>query len=271
MNPLRAVWADLVEKRLWPLALLLLAALAAVPFLLGGDRTAPDPAPVPAALADAHTAGATPDGAAATVGGGNAAGQETAVVRVASGTDRTRLRGSRTNPFRVHRPPRPKLRVSAATAGRTAGGDAAPRSSGGDASGGSGGAGSGGNGGPAPGHGRARPQDDDPGGDPAATIAVRFGRAGTQLTKIDAIPRLTPLPSAERPIVIYLGLRRDGETAVFMVSSDVRAQGEGRCVPSRATCEAIELRAGQIAFLDHTGDDGAVTQYELDLLTVDVP
>lgn len=269
MNPLRAVWADLVEKRLWPLALLLLAALAAVPFLLGGDRTAPDPASVPAALADAHTAGATPDGGAATVGGGNADGQETAVVRVASGADRTRLRGSRTNPFRVHRPPRPKLRVSAATAGRTAGGDettGAPRSPGGDAGGGSGGSG-----GAAPGHGRARPKDDGPGGDPAATIAVRFGRAGTQLTKIDAIPRLTPLPSAERPIVIYLGLRRDGETAVFMVSSDVRAQGEGRCVPSRATCEAIELRAGQIAFLDHTGDDGAVTQYELDLLTVDVP
>ena len=41
-------WRQLVRRRLWPVALLLLAALAAVPFVLAKD---PEPAAVPAAPA----------------------------------------------------------------------------------------------------------------------------------------------------------------------------------------------------------------------------
>ena len=37
MSILRNVWADLVGKRLWPVALLLVGALVAVPVLLGGS------------------------------------------------------------------------------------------------------------------------------------------------------------------------------------------------------------------------------------------
>ena len=55
-----------------------------------------------------------------------------------------------------------------------------------------------------------------------------------------------------------------------MVSTDVHAQGDGRCVPSKKDCQAVELRRDQVAFLDFAAADGSVTQYELDLVDVAV-
>jgi len=97
---------------------------------------------------------------------------------------------------------------------------------------------------------------------------VRFGRAGHHLRTLEDVPRLTPLPNANHPIVVFLGMRRDRETAVFLVSTDVHVQGLGQCVPSQKDCEAIELRRGDTAFFDYTQSDGDVEQYELDLDTV---
>jgi hypothetical protein len=96
-------------------------------------------------------------------------------------------------------------------------------------------------------------------------VDVRFGPAAGPLRTIVDVPRLAPLPSAAKPVVVFLGTRRDHETAAFLVSTDVHAQGDGTCVPSTEVCQAIELRAGQVAFLDVRAADGSVTQYELDL------
>jgi hypothetical protein len=98
-----------------------------------------------------------------------------------------------------------------------------------------------------------------------ASVDVRFGHAGERLRRIGNVPRLTALPNAARPIVVFLGMRRDLATAVFLVSTDVHVQGLGQCVPSRKDCEAIALRAGDTALLDVRAADGKVTQYELDL------
>ena len=58
MGFLRNVVSDLVEKRLWPVALLLVAAIAAVPMLLGGAD--PEPAAT-AALPPASVEGRSPE------------------------------------------------------------------------------------------------------------------------------------------------------------------------------------------------------------------
>src|SRR5690242_12377234 len=62
MSFLRNVLRDLVEKRLWPVAIALVAALVAVPIVLGGssDAGAPaaDVAAAPAGAADQPAAGA---------------------------------------------------------------------------------------------------------------------------------------------------------------------------------------------------------------------
>ena len=56
MNPIKNIFRDLVERRLWPVALLLVAAAVAVPVYLGrssNDGAADTPAPAQTAQAGA--------------------------------------------------------------------------------------------------------------------------------------------------------------------------------------------------------------------------
>ena len=46
-NPLRALWDELVERRLWPVAVVLVVALVAVPVLLAKPAKEAAPPPVP--------------------------------------------------------------------------------------------------------------------------------------------------------------------------------------------------------------------------------
>lgn len=249
MRGLRDLWSELVERRLWPVALLLVAALVAVPVVLAK----------PAADEPATGADAPPAAAAARAADLRSAGEP--VVSVAGGAlAEVPLRGRAKNPFKQqHVPPR-----AAAEGGTPATGAAtAPADTGGAGSGS--GSGSGGGTG---GSGGGGDQGQAPQTYTYASIDVRFGRAGLPLRTIHDVPRLTPLPSAAQPIVIFMGMKADHETAVFMVSTDVHAQGEGTCVPSKKVCEAIELRRDQISLLDWAEPDGSVTQYELDLADV---
>ena len=238
MRPVRDLWTELVDRRLWPVALLLVAALVAVPLLLAKKPSAQQAvalgsdAPAVAAIA------AQPPGEP--------------VVSVAAGVVQAPLIGRAKDPFHQQFVP-----ARAATAGGSTPSGAPTTGSGssGPATGGAGG-GSGGNAKPAP---RSYV---------FASVDVHFGRAASPLTEIKDVPRLAPLPNAGDPILIFMGTRADHQTAVFMLSTDVRAQGDGRCVPSTKTCEAIELRRGGVALLDVTGSDGFVTQYELDLDSV---
>ncbi len=238
MKAVRDLWAQLVEKRLWPVALVLVVALVAVPLVLAKS---PEPAaeqsdapPVAAAAAAADLR--DPDGP---------------VVSVAAAIEGVPLRGRPKNPFRQQHVPKesgPEGRDSVPVEVPETGGDT------------------------------GGPTDGDDTGDEQpppqtyryASIDVRFGRAGGSLREIRDVPRLTALPKAANPIVIFLGMRGDHETAVFLLSTDVHAQGDGRCVPSIKLCEAIELRQDDVAFLDVRDENGVVTQYELDLVEVEL-
>lgn len=247
MRGVRDLWSELVERRLWPVALLLVVALVAVPVVL---------AKKPAAGETAGTTVAPPAAAAARAADLRTAGDPVVSVVPGAGADAP-LRGHAKNPFKQqHIPARAAVEGGTPATGTTP----APT----DTGGGGTGTGSGGSSGGAGGGDRGQaPQTYV-----YAAIDVRFGRAGLPLRTIHDVPRLTPLPSAAQPIVIFMGMRADHETAVFMVSTDVHAQGEGVCVPSKKLCEAIELRRDQIALLDWAEPDGSVTQYELDLAGV---
>lgn len=246
MRSVRDLFGELVQRRLWPVALLLVVGLVAVPVVLakhGAPQSGSDTPPPPPAAAG-PTAGAP--------GAGQPA--EPIVSAAASPDAGAPLRGQAKDPFvQQHVPPK-VTSTSTATApggsGRAGG------------SGGSGGTGPAGN---------AIPH----GGTTAppktylySSVDVRLGRAGFPLREIKDVPRLAPLPNATSPVLIFMGTRSDHETAVFMISTDVHAQGQVRCVPSIQLCEAIELRRGGIALLDVTAADGSVTQYELDLTDV---
>ncbi len=247
MRAVRDVFAELVQRRLWPVAVLLAVGLVAVPVVLAkhgsASQAGPDaPPPPPAAI------GAAP--------GAPGGGQSEPIVSAAASPDAgAPLRGQAKDPFvQQHVPPRVTITSTATAApggnGTTAGSTGTP------------GGGTGGGSNPRPGGTAPKPQ---PKTYVYASVNVHFGRAGSPLREIKDVPRLAPLPSASDPIVIFMGTRSDRETAVFMLSTDVKAQGDGRCVPSTKTCEAIELRRGGVALLDVTSNTGAVTQYELDL------
>lgn len=242
MRAVRDLFGELVQRRLWPVAVLLVVGLVAVPVVLAKHGSAPQAgSDVPPAPAVGAATGAP--------GAGQSA--EPIVSAAASPDAGAPLRGHAKNPFvQQHVPPRVKS-TSTVTAGP------------GGANGTSGGS----NGSPTPGSGGTAPKP-RPKTYLYASVDVRFGRAGSPLREIKDVPRLAPLPSASHPIVIFMGTRSDHETAVFMLSADVKAQGDGRCVPSAKTCEAIELRRGGVALLDVTANDGSVTQYELDLTGV---
>jgi hypothetical protein len=97
---------------------------------------------------------------------------------------------------------------------------------------------------------------------------VRFGDSSGQLDR-RSLSRLKPLPSAEDPVLVYLGLTKDTKRAIFLVDATVNAVGDGECDPSPADCETISLREGETEFFDVLDDQGKATaQYELDLVKI---
>jgi hypothetical protein len=240
MSEVRNLINDLVDRRLWPIAVALLGALVAVPVLLGGGSKAPASAPAaPLAAAPASPAA------------------QAAVSMATTTTTTPQYRpGPVRNPFAQHHvavPTTPTTPTPAPTPSAPAGGPSVPL-------GGS-------------------PITPTPvlpstgGGQPDSTVTdvwrvnVRFGEAGDQKLR-HGIPRLTPLPSATNPFFIFMGVLADHKTAVFLISSDATPTGDGTCKPTPTQCETVEMRAGDTEFFDVTDGNAGVTQYELDLTKV---
>ena len=255
MSAITNVWRQLVQRRLWPVAILLIAALAAVPLALAKDAEPPVAAPPVAAAAEGESALAV----------------EPIVVQ-ATAADRGKRRkvlGARKNPFGLPHVEQPgsaeppssdgtTTAVEPATKTQTASGGTTP-SGGGSPSTGS----------------PATPPSFDPTPEPAPKtyavneLTVRFGGAASEELERKSLKRLQPLPSADAPVLIYLGVLKDGKTAVFLVDHGVSAIGDGDCRPTPDECETLRLRAGETEFLDVTDETGNVTaQYQLDLIKI---
>jgi hypothetical protein len=248
MRPVRNVFNELVERRLWPVALLLVLALVAVPLLLSKPAGSTD-TDTPAATTPTEAPAAA--AAAARKPSDTAPGGEPVVAVAQANEPNAPLRGHAKNPFRQQHE---EAEPGASTASTSSG-----ASGEGGGTGSTGGAGTG-----------------SSGGDQQTTpvywypsINVRFGTPGRSLRLIEDLPPLTALPRAQKPVVIFLGVfRRDPETAGFLISSDVHVQGTYRsaCYPERNPCLTITMRRGDVVFFDYREADGTVVQYELDLV-----
>ncbi len=246
MSGVRGILRDLVERKLWPIAVLLLVAAVAVPVYLG--RASADEADAPLAATNQQA------------GAGKASKAAVKLDEDVSGDD-DRSGGVR-NPFKQLHVPKP---AETPTAGANKAPDAdQPSSSGGSdgsepplAPGGSGGSGDGG----------SKPKSS---GDPLDVyhLSLRFGRAeASQLKTYHDVARLSPLPTADNPFFVYTGVLKDGKTAVFLLSSDATATGDGHCRPSPKSCQTIEVTEGDTEFFDLTVGGSAV-QYQLDVVKV---
>ena len=270
MNDVLAnTWRQLVRRRLWPVALLLLAALVAIPVIVARDAepvAAPaDPVPAESVKAD-ETIGEP-------------------IVAMASAADRDRRRrvlGSRKDPFRPAerhcvcpgRAKRKQDKANSAAKPASAAPKAAETAPTGD----------------------ARVPTVPPGGAPAApapaptpvpvaeppapkkptfpanSLTVRFGDATGELTRtvlerLEALPEETDL--ATEPLLVYLGLTKDRKSAIFMVDASAEATGDGECKPDPA-CETLHLRENETEFFDVKDPvTGAiVAQYQLDVVEI---
>ncbi len=227
MTFLRNIGADLVEKRLWPLAVALLVGLVAVPTLLAKSASKTTAAPAAPIQATAAAKG------------------EQALVLDTAPAGRRKRGGAPKNPFVQLFVPKPAP-VAAAPQTSTTGDKP---SSGGDS---------------------GKPVEPKPKSEPKPKLDVyeatlRFGEAGAMRTIRD-IPRLTPLPSVDDPFFVFLGVKSDGNTLVFLVSSDAKATGDGKCQPAE-TCETIEMEVGDTEFFDLVTDVG-LKQYQMDVVSI---
>jgi len=250
MSVITDTWRALVRRRLWPVALLLLAALVAVPLLLAEQ---PEPAAPPAA-----------EVAPPTTGPGDS------IVTLASVEDRSKRRrvlGKRKDPFEPRPARRPRVRRAARVTAEARAAEAkeTTTSSAGTAGGAT----------------TVTPPtlpsvpttraEETPAEPRRArhTLTVRFGDAASaELTKLD-VPLLSPLPDEEEPLLAYVRVEDKGKTAVFLVDAGVELEGDGKCLPDPAACEELHLREGETEFLDVKDEAGEVVQqYQLDLVAI---
>lgn len=256
---LRQTGRDLIQKRLWPVAVVLLVALIAAPMMIGrssGDAVAPDPV-----AAAPGGAGATPPAIPAS---GKSTPTKTKPVKEKSG-------GKLADPF-FDPPSTPEAAEAGAGGGggsaravaKSPTGEAAPRPGAESAKGQTG---------------PAAPQA----GSPATTAVpkprvtprpaaatptssylrtvVRMGSADSG--KAFPIARLTPLGGATDPGAVFLGVANAGARyAVFMLGPHATSRGEATC-KGGTDCRMIGLRAGQTQVVTVRRANGAVSRITL--------
>jgi hypothetical protein len=246
MNVLTTTWRQLVRRRLWPVAVLLLAGLVAVPVLLARE---PEPVipqePVTAAPAEKP---AKADEALA----------EPVVEKASVSSRRRRVLGIRKDPF-TPAVLKKKHKAKAATKKKTTETKqdettpSVPST-------------------PAP----TTPAPTTPVA-PAppkkvyekGSLIVRFGAADGGLKRSN-LKKLAALSAEEVPLLIYTGLTDHGKKAVFLVDDSLDPSGDGDCSPHPSNCEKVELAKGETEFFDVIDPDtGDITaQYELDLVDI---
>jgi hypothetical protein len=237
------LWQDLREKRLWPVAVGLLAAMAAVPVVLF------------------KPAGETPLPSSPT-----ATSTVPELLPVVS-VDSAPSHGSKLDSFDQKNPFSPikdlekKTSTATALAGIPAAPGSSPSGSGtgsplGSAAGGSGSGGSGGTGGSHLQYYRY-------------TVDVSLGERGKDAQKIEGVKQTQLLPDGNAPVLAYMGLADDARTAVFFIIDPAyTAQGEGKCRPKGEDCRFVYLGVNE------DGDEESIftadgdSEYTLKLLKI---
>jgi hypothetical protein len=257
MKSMRNLLGDVVERRLWPVALVLVVAAIALPVYLARSSSDDGVSDVPVAATTAQVGGKASK-AAVTL--------DDSSVEGASG-------GSVRNPFKQ----RHTKATSDATTGTSSGGSAPAGASGAGASGGavpSGGtttgdtgatSGTGDTGGST---GTGTTQETAPKPTDVSHVTLRLGAVGNQTTYKD-VARLSALPSAAQPLLIFTGVLKDGKTVVLLPSSVIQISPESdvKCKPSNKSCESLELTKEDTVFFTIAGDAPAV-QYQLNIVSV---
>jgi hypothetical protein len=249
----RDVFDDMVERKLWPVALILLVALIAIPVLLAKPASKPTPLQGAAQTAPAVSGAPSPLTAF-----------EPVVSSSTSSNESKGLRGAAKDPFHAK-----GIDFAAAKAA----GSVEPVVGGGNATVSTGDT--------AQGAGDTTLTDGNTQGGSTTTpdssqgkttfytytAKVKFGEEGD--TKARTLSQFRALPSADNPVAIFMGVKRDGETAVFLLSSSTTTTGDGNCEPTDSECTFLYLKAGDSQVVETVTTDGEIVTYDLELVSVD--
>jgi hypothetical protein len=264
---LRDLYWDLRDRRLLPLVALVLVAILALPFLLGGGDGGPESTLAPLA----------PDTA-----------KESASLTVLPAAPGLREPSKRLagraakNPFRQHYTG-PVLRPGAAPLPENAGAAPPPSGSSGDE---------------IPSAGGGSPVETDPAPEPAPvapgggngnsggseppgpgevqlyTFAIDVKVAHTEVTEggakkmgapvtIKEVEPATSLPGKKTPVLTYLNVDMKGKKALLLVSTEVTAlYGDNKCAAGTGTCQLLALEEGVPEVVEY-GDNAARYKFEL--------
>jgi hypothetical protein len=248
MSFVERILGDLREKRLWPLAVLLLAALVAAPVLLSkGSSSPPQVAQAPAASQSAAPAGLP-------------------VVSSSSAPSGGRLRGSARNPFNqlVHGATSSVASAISASRGSTAtaGAPTTTTPSSGTSS-------------TASSTGTSTtttttttttiptgtPKPPPPGLAATQSYEVKLAITDSSggVDTISPLERLSILPSKQQPLLVELGVLKGGDRVLFAVQPGAIVSGAGSCIPGPIDCEILSLPQDQTATLGERSSNGIQT------------
>jgi hypothetical protein len=247
MSFVRNLYADLIEKRLWPVALGLLVALVAIPILVSKPAE------------ESGSAGTSPSGGAL-LGADSAAliGETKPVVSLGSdgGFRKHVARLGRKDPFIQQAKGKGSKTSEAATVeavGATGAQGPTPTAP--------------------PGSTTAPPGSTTPpsGGQQQVKLyewvaRVKFGKIDE--TKSETVKPAEFMPSENNPVLLFLGANESGKQALFLVSSEATSRGDATCTPSESNCQIVKLGKGDVQFFEVALSAETVITYELELTDI---
>jgi hypothetical protein len=250
MNVPRNMFKELVERKLWPIALVLVIALVAVPVLLTKkaptDIVTPPSGPLPYSSGTALPAISVQTAPGNSNLGGK--GRDPFTPQHVATTSTTATVASVTaTPSTV-----------TATTGAGSSGSSSTASSGGSGTGTSSStAGST----PAPTSTTPAPAPKAP-AKPAPTaltatesyhVSLAITTSNGGVNTIDPLERLSILPSQQQPMLVELGVLQGGHSVLFVVEPGTVVSGAGTCTPGPIDCEILSLNPGQTEGISTSG------------------
>jgi hypothetical protein len=252
MRFVERILSDLRDKRLWPLALVLLAALVAVPVLLSkGGSSTPAAAQAPAASQSAPPAGVP-------------------VVSSSSAPSGGKLKGSSRDPFHQLVSGAASGVASAvnATTGTTVNAGSAGTST--TPSSGTSSSSTSSSGTSTTTSTTTTPTTTIPTSTPkpapsglkatqsyAVKLAITNATGGVDT--ISPLERLSVLPSKQQPLLVELGVLKGGNRVLFAVQPGAVVSGAGTCIPGPIDCEILSLPQDQTVTLGKQSSSGIQT------------
>lgn len=253
MNALRRIADDLLEKRLWPIALILVVALVAIPLIIVSGSA--DPGDVQVAVTPA-TGVIEPASPAVELVGPPA-------VRTRPGKLRDPFRRTKKKAAPAASPSGSGSSGSAAkkpsSAGAKTGGASTTKSSGGAA--------------------KTKPTSPAPAKTVKPTAVVSLASRSVYETSArftganhdyeHPLDRLAVFGDKANPALLYVGVSRGGEYALFLLGPGATAAGgdDGACVVAD-TCRAIGLRKGDKLEVEVAEAGGASRHYTLEVTSL---